>query len=212
MSDYFTELQATYRSLAPSYDRRWSHYLKRTHERSFDFLGAHSGMKMLDIACGTGKFLDLAARKLSPAFLMGVDPNPSMLEEAQKRISDNTILRQASAYEIPADDQSFDRIVCLNSFHYFERPEKALREMRRVMKPNGKLILTDWRANRTTHVILKIALTAIRHPYHHIYSTEQIQATLKDEGYETNEIHTYFVRPIWALFSLSASISKSDFQ
>lgn len=212
MRDYATELEKTYRALAPSYDTRWRHYLNRTHEKSFHLLEARPGMKILDVACGTGQFLELAARNLNSSVLMGIDANPAMLEEARKRISDSHMLMQASAYDIPAEDHSFDRIVCLNSFHYFERPEKALKEMQRVMKPDGKLILTDWCANRTSHVILKIGLTTIRHPYNQIFSADQIQSTLKALGFDTNEIHTYFVRPIWALFSLSASLSKSNFQ
>ncbi len=51
---------------------------------------------------------------------------------------------QADAQSLPLASESFDRIVCASSFHYFSEPGAVLGEFRRLLKPEGRLIVIDW--------------------------------------------------------------------
>ena len=77
-----------------------------------------------------------------------------MLEVAQNKLNTypNVNLHYGSVTSLPFDNDSFDLVICANAFHYFENPQLALTEMRRVLKdtasqmlkPTGEVIILDW--------------------------------------------------------------------
>src|SRR5215471_6406351 len=68
-----------------------------------------------------------------------------MLRQAvRKQIGSQVFWAQAEAGRLPLADATFDSVVCANSFHYFRLPVGALREMGRVLRPGGSLVLVDW--------------------------------------------------------------------
>jgi ubiquinone/menaquinone biosynthesis C-methylase UbiE len=68
-----------------------------------------------------------------------------MLKHAlAKGVGPHVTLAQADAHRLPLADATFDWVVCASSFHYFRQPQVALREMRRVLRPEGRLVLVDW--------------------------------------------------------------------
>jgi ubiquinone/menaquinone biosynthesis C-methylase UbiE len=95
--------------------------------------------KFLDCACGTGYYLELL--KGPGRFLVGGDISENMVKVCQEKgVGD--VLYVGSYENIPFEDNSFDIILCINSFHYTQRPEESLMEMRRTLKDSGKIILT----------------------------------------------------------------------
>jgi len=99
-----------------------------------------AGLRLLDIACGQGFFLDAAARVVPGLELHAIDFSQVAAERATARVPAADV-RQASATALPYDDAFFDYCVNLGSLEHFERPEEALREMRRVMKPSAKAMV-----------------------------------------------------------------------
>lgn len=97
------------------------------------------GLRLLDIACGQGFFLE-AAEAASQLDCYGIDFSQVALDFANKRLH-RTQLKQCSAYALPFDDNFFDYCVNLGSLEHFDEPEKALVELRRVLKPNGKALI-----------------------------------------------------------------------
>ncbi len=99
------------------------------------------GAAVLDIGCGPGHSLEMLAREfdLRPA---GVDPSHSMLAKAGQQ-APMAELMQGSASALPCTDGSFDGVLCECVLSLSEDMETSLREMHRVLKPEGKLILTD---------------------------------------------------------------------
>jgi tRNA (uracil-5-)-methyltransferase TRM9 len=99
---------------------------------------------ILDIGCGNGRNM-----KYPNYNFYGVD-NCSNFVKLAKQISPNVYL--ADMTYLPFDDSSFDAIISIASFHHLsspERREQALYEMYRVLKPNGKILMSIWSINQS---------------------------------------------------------------
>jgi ubiquinone/menaquinone biosynthesis C-methylase UbiE len=103
------------------------------------------GNRMLDLACGTGFVAD-RINQVSKARceVVGVDVNQAMLDVAKK----NTLIewRLASATELPFEDGSFDVVLCQQGMQFFPDRGGAMKEVARVLKPEGRLSLNVWGA------------------------------------------------------------------
>lgn len=107
------------------------------------------GMRVLDIACGTGEpAISLAALLFGDGAVVGVDISPEPLKIAEERATQrglsNATFQQADAHELPFPDNSFDCITSRLGIMFFADLPRALREMRRVLKPEGRAILLVW--------------------------------------------------------------------
>ena len=108
-----------------------------------------SGMRVLDIACGTGEpAISLAALLSGEGEVVGVDISPAPLKiaeerAAQRRLS-NITFQQADAHALPFPDNSFDRVTSRLGVMFFSDLPRALSEMHRVLKPEGRAILLVW--------------------------------------------------------------------
>lgn len=104
---------------------------------------------MLDVATGTGDFAIMANRLLQPNHITGIDISEGMLTFGRKKIArlglENKITLQAGDSEtISFPDQTFDAITVAFGVRNFENLEKGLSEMRRVLKPGGKLVILEF--------------------------------------------------------------------
>lgn len=101
-------------------------------------IGIHSGQRVLDVACGTGKWL-LAAHNRG-AFPVGVDLSRRAID-ACKAVMPEGEFRSASAEMLPFEDRQFDVVSCLGALEHFVDPEVALKEMVRVAKDDASFLL-----------------------------------------------------------------------
>jgi SAM-dependent methyltransferase len=103
-----------------------------------------AGERVLDVACGTGVVARLAARRVGPTGVVtGVDLNPGMLGVAREATPSSTSIewREANAEELGLPDDAYDVVLCQMGLQFFADKASALREMRRVLRPGGRLIL-----------------------------------------------------------------------
>lgn len=103
---------------------------------------------ILDIASGTGDFA-IAAMKLAPTKVVGVDISEGMLEIGRKKMKeanlDQTItLEYGDSENLKYETESFDAITCGYGVRNFENLEKGLKEMNRVLKTNGKVAILEF--------------------------------------------------------------------
>lgn len=107
--------------------------------RGLELCRLEQGARVLDVACGSGASLAwLAGLGFEP---WGVDLSAWMLRAAQSRVAGPLI--QASGCRLPLMAESMDAILCECSLSLFPQPAQALREFFRLLRPGGRLLLTD---------------------------------------------------------------------
>jgi ubiquinone/menaquinone biosynthesis C-methylase UbiE len=104
------------------------------------------GMKVLDVACGTGIVARLAAPQVGTAGrVVGLDTNEAMLAVARAQptpLGEQIEWRQGNATDLPFPDEQFDRVLCQHGLQYMPDRVTALREMKRVLAPNRRIALS----------------------------------------------------------------------
>lgn len=118
--------------LAPALFAEWTHRLA-------DAVDIQQGQHVLDVACGTGILARVIAKRIgSDGSVSGVDANPGMLAVAN-RIAPEVDWREGDAEALPYEDDSFDAVLCQFGLMLFSAPKDALQEMKRVLRPGGRL-------------------------------------------------------------------------
>ena len=118
-------------------------------EALVEYARPKSGMKVLDLASGTGEpAISLAARVGSEGHVTALDLSSELLEIATKRAEErgltNFSTQQADAHQLPFSDQSFDLVTSRFGVMFFQDCEKALREVQRVLKPGARTCFLAW--------------------------------------------------------------------
>jgi|ERR1041385_797275 ubiquinone/menaquinone biosynthesis C-methylase UbiE len=103
--------------------------------------GAKPGLRLLDLACGTGVAVRAAAD--AGAHVTGVDFSPAMLAMARS-LYPGIAFEVGDAEQLPFPDASFDAVIANFGIHHVEHPERAVAEARRVLVSGGMLAFTVW--------------------------------------------------------------------
>ncbi|MGE4307383.1 MAG: class I SAM-dependent methyltransferase [Novosphingobium sp.] len=136
-------------SLGDAY-RRWRGSLlgritdRREAELIDELMGDVQGLDVLDVGCGDGALM--ASISYKGANVTGVDPDDAMLAAARQRAEASGLsfhLLSGSAEALPFADCSFDRIVGVTVLCFIEKPDIAIAEMARVLRPGGEIILGE---------------------------------------------------------------------
>lgn len=103
---------------------------------------------LLDVGCGTGGFAAMVFGARLPARVVGLDYAASMCKVAAQKAcaagaADSVRFLNGDSEHLPFASGSFDAVTCSNSFHHYPHQDQAVREMFRVLRPGGRLILLD---------------------------------------------------------------------
>ena len=113
-------------------------------QRIIDKARIDASHRVLDLACGTGLVARDILERVGPSQPpLGFDRSAGMLQVA-RRLEPRIDWRFGDAVSLPFADDSFDRVVCQFGLMFFSDRVRALREMRRVLKPGGRLVLSVW--------------------------------------------------------------------
>jgi ubiquinone/menaquinone biosynthesis C-methylase UbiE len=129
------------RFMVPSLFAPWATYLVQRANPQLD-------ERVLDIACGTG----IVARSVAPrvglqGIVMGLDANPDMINMARAAAKRNHLSIEwhtSPAEQLPFPDENFDLILCQFELMFFTDRQAALKEMHRVLRKGGRLVLSVW--------------------------------------------------------------------
>jgi ubiquinone/menaquinone biosynthesis C-methylase UbiE len=101
-------------------------------------------MTVVDVGCGAGLDLLLAAREIGPAgHAIGIEMTSAMGARARAAGLDNVDVRGGDAIALPVDTESADAVISNGVLNLIPEKEHTVREMYRVLKPGGQLLLAD---------------------------------------------------------------------
>lgn len=166
-------------------------------DRLIEHASLREADRVLDVGCGTG----IVARRASShvgkqGIVVGVDINEEMLKVARTAAADLTPSiewRQGDATALPFPDQTFDVVFCQQALQFIEDPAVALREMHRVLAPNGRIAVSVLRSLAFNAGYDELAKALERHvgddagmmmrsPFRG-YTTDGLHALAEDAGF-----------------------------
>jgi ubiquinone/menaquinone biosynthesis C-methylase UbiE len=162
--------------------------------------------RVLDVGCGTGELLRRLRAKYNDAFLAGLDPVPEMLAVAANKLSGKEDLRIGYADSLPWPSASFDVVVSCNMFHYISHPVDALREMARVLRPGGVVVLTDWCDDYLACRICNLYLRLTNRAFYKTYQQAECLALLREADFTDVRLERYKINWLWGLMTAVVTI------
>jgi SAM-dependent methyltransferase len=136
----------------------WATFVMNGGERSsrdkiLRHLPKDEGLRLLDVAIGDGVYLDWLPQSWSIA---GIDISRYQLDNCKRRRGTRDLkLVMGEAEDLPFNDRTFDCALSIGGFNYFNDPEKSLREMARVVKPGGTIVVADEVPNLTDRMLFR---------------------------------------------------------
>ena len=147
-----TQVERMFDSIAHSYDFL-NHALSLGIDRSWrraaiDSLKPFAPKYLLDVATGTGDFALLAMQRLSLDRILGIDLSEGMLSVGREKVkkeglADRIEMRKADCMALDLPDDTFDAVTVAYGVRNFENLDQGLREMRRVLRPGGRLVIIE---------------------------------------------------------------------
>ena len=157
-----------------------------------ELVGRWRGGRLLNVGCGHGP--DFVPFRQGYE-LYGIDLSSKMLELAKKYADKYNLtinLAQADASEIPYRDDCFDYAIAVATYHHIEGEEerlKALRELKRVLKPGGEAFITAWNKWQPRFWLKKKDILVpwksqdkTHYRYYHLFSYGELEALVKKAG------------------------------
>jgi SAM-dependent methyltransferase len=134
---------------ASAYESLWGSQLAPAQAHVMACAALMPGEHVVDVACGTGTTtIQAAARVLPGGDVLGVDLSGRMVEAARARAREqrcsNARFERMGAERLELPDDTFDVALCALGFMYLPDPDRALAEMRRVLRQHGRIILAVW--------------------------------------------------------------------
>ena len=134
---------------------------------------------LLDCGCGTGPMISLLYENDASKNYTGLDITPKMIEVAKNKNLEGVNWVVGDCENLPFEENSFDAIICSNSFHHYPNPQKFFDSAKRVLKPGGRLILQDYTASKFVLWIMNHAEMTFANLMGHgdvsAYSLDQVQ-------------------------------------
>lgn len=146
------QVETMFNHIAPAYDRL-NHTLswgidKLWRKKALRTLRAHAPQEMMDVATGTGDFAIQACRQLHPRRLVATDISEEMMRIGKEKVrkaqlEDRITFMREDCTRLSFPDGSFDAITVAFGIRNFEDLDRGLQEMRRVLRPGGKLVILE---------------------------------------------------------------------
>jgi ubiquinone/menaquinone biosynthesis C-methylase UbiE len=190
------------------YDEKWAFYVEATTRETLRRTPMTPAARVLDVGCGTGELLRRLRAKYPDALLAGLDPVPEMLAVAGDKLGGKEDLRIGYADSLPWPSGSFDVVVSCNMFHYITHPSAALREMARVIRPGGALVLTDWCDDYLACRLCNLYLRLTNRAFYKTYRQAECLGLLHGVGFKDIQFERYKINWLWGLMTAVITIPR----
>jgi ubiquinone/menaquinone biosynthesis C-methylase UbiE len=188
---YFNQLAIDWDSLV-SFEPVLIDYLRQ--------FGVSNRNQILDIGAGTGRLTKLLSEMVDKGgFIFALDFAERMLQKAKQKIkTQNVEFICADVCELPFIDEYFDKVICFSTFPHILDKEKSLREMFRVLRRNGKLLILHTQSSQILNKFHGSLTSIVQHDY--IPPADEMPDILKNLGFKPmnifEESNLYWVEAI----------------
>jgi SAM-dependent methyltransferase len=117
-------------------------------------------------------------------------------------------LAAADVERLPFPSSVFDLAVSISSLHYWRRPARCLLEVVRVLRPAGRLVLTDWCDDFVACRIYDLVLRLVDPAHHRTYGRAECERLLAESGFVERSVETYKIDWLWGLMTASATAPR----
>ncbi len=217
MSTYYTGRRARH------YNARWRTFNERTLTEALEMIDVAAlrnvperlgrNPRVLDVACGTGILLKRLLDQVPSAEAYGVDASEDMLAQARIALKDQPQVHlervkvgTAEAAGLPFSQETFDLITCTNALHDVPEPVATLSGLRRLLTPEGQLVLEDF-ARRTPPfpwAAFEWLMKQIDAQYVRAYTFKEAQALCSQAGLDVVCGNVFSVDWLWHGWALRA--------
>lgn len=172
------------------FGRVLGHLLNRSNRgmnrRAVAHLDVRSGHRLLDVGFGGGVGIDAMLGVSDDVFVAGLDASRTMVAQQRARFADRIArgrmrLERGDVEAMPFSDADFDRVLSSNTIYFWPRPVDGLREILRVLRPEGRLVL----ACATKQELERSPLT--KHGFA-CHDEHDVRRMLREAGFEGLEV------------------------
>lgn len=153
---------------------------------------------MLDVGCGTGEMLKQLNDKKPQIKLTGIDISEMMLEKAKHKLNGKANFILCDAEKLPFANNSFDLVICNDSFHHYPAPMNVLKEFYRILNHDGILLISDYSIIFPIRQLMNIFIKFSNDGDVHIYSKKEIvnmlyKTSFKEINYKKIDLTGFIV-------------------
>jgi ubiquinone/menaquinone biosynthesis C-methylase UbiE len=199
-----------YARLAERYDLRWARYNTASVRETLRRSPLRSIQRVLDVGCGTGTLMQEIHNATRDVWSVGVDVALPMLQVAARKLGSGNLLVAADVQVLPFRPKSFDLVISTSSFHYWSNPIGALREIRRLLRPGGRLVITDWCNDYFQCRVFDRVLRLLEPAHRRAYDREELAVLLTEAGYGIEAIERYKIDWFWGLMTVRAERGRCE--
>lgn len=176
---------------------------RRPTRLALDLLDAQPGERVLDAGCGTGVALEMLL-EAAPVRAWGIDPSPTMLAAAKRRLQGQATLEQIAIEDICFEEGAFDAVLLLNVLYFAGKDGRMIRQLHRVLRPGGRIVAY------VTALESMEGWPFARQGVHRLFDAESMAATLADAGFARQRICVHRRAITASVDGLIAVATKDD--
>lgn len=210
MSTYYTGRRAR------RYNARWRTYTARTLSATLSMIDITALRKVpeqlgrsprvLDVACGTGMFLQRLLAQLPGIEADGIDASEDMLAQARIALRDQShvyveraLIGPGETAGLPYAQETFDLITCTNALHDMSDAEAALSGLRRLLAPGGQLVVEDFARRKRPFpwTVFEWLLRLVERNRVHAYSLGEVQSLCEQAGLQVASGEVFTIDWFW---------------
>jgi ubiquinone/menaquinone biosynthesis C-methylase UbiE len=165
-------------------------------------LGVDSDANILEVGAGSGAFTARLLAMYPDAAISALDPDPALLAEARRRLGATVEFIEGTCEAIPLPDRSLDVVIARFVFQHLADPVAAAREIRRVLRPGGRVVVIDFDGelwgmctpyNQELAPLHARVFMAQADRGGDRYIGRRLAAIIKDAGFDQPQLHSYAV-------------------
>jgi 2-polyprenyl-3-methyl-5-hydroxy-6-metoxy-1,4-benzoquinol methylase len=197
------------------------HFLRHSERRRFQtvarLLPAAGVLRVLDVGCGIGELTEMIAGRRYKTYALDLGFDSIRRASAKfRKININVPFVQGDVYRLPFQDSSFDAVVASEIIEHLDRPQDAIREIARVVRPGGCFVLsTPYRERLRYTICIHCNRKTPVNAHLHSFDEPALQTLLREAGFSIKELKrfsskalehfgmpglTFFIPHAWWLF------------